>query len=278
MRIHELITHIEALAPLAGAAPWDHSGVQVAGTVQDVRRLAVTIDPTPEAVSRALDQGAQCVLTHHPLGLEPRHLDTPGPFLDVVRLVLSAGAWLYAAHTSLDARPAGPAGWLPRALGLTGTSVLEPTDPADPEVGIGLAGALPAPLSWPDFLAELGRHVARPDWSLSGPEPATVSRVAVCPGSGGSLFGAVAEARADVYVTGDVRYHQGLETPCAVVDVGHFTLEETMTRLMAEDLSRSLAGDVEVRFLEGRDPFRTHAPRAVRADRNQPAPQARSIA
>jgi len=260
MKIQDVIARIEAIAPLSGAAAWDHSGVQVAGDVPDIQRLAVTIDPTPEAVSKALDWGAGCVLTHHPLGIEPKYLDTPGPFLDTVRLAMRAGAWLYAAHTSLDARPNGPAGWLPRALGLTGTTILEPTDPADPAVGIGLAGDMPAPLSFEAFLAELGRHVERRDWSLSGPVPATVSRVAVCPGSGGSLFGAVAAAGADAYVTGDIKYHQGLEAPCAVVDVGHFTLEETMTRLLAEDLSRSLAGEVEVRFLEGRDPFITHAP------------------
>ncbi len=261
MKIQELIAHIEALAPLSGAASWDHSGVQVAGTAPVIDRLAVTIDPTPRAVADALDWGAKCVLTHHPLGLEPRFLDTPGPFLDTVRLVVKAGAWLYAAHTSLDVRPDGPAGWLPRALGLTGTTVLEPTDPADPAVGFGLVGNLPAPLPLAAFLIELGRHVQRPDWSLAGPEPAMVSRVAVCPGSGGSLFGAVAEAGADIFITGDIKYHQGLETPCTVIDVGHFTLEETMTRLMAEDLSRSLAGHMEVRFLEGRDPFRAHSPR-----------------
>lgn len=259
MKIQRLIEHIEAVAPLAGQAPWDHSGVQVAGTATEAARLAVTIDPTLEAVHEALDWRADIVLTHHPMGLEPRFLDTPGPYLDTVRLLMRSGAWLYAAHTSLDARPDGPAGWLPRALGLTDCAVLEPTDSADAAVGIGLVGALPEPLSPDEFLAALGRHVARRDWTLSGPEPETVSRVAVCPGSGGSLFDAVSRARADAYVTGDIKYHQGLEAPCMVVDVGHFTLEETMTRLLAEELSRSLAGDVEVRFLEGRDPFRSHA-------------------
>jgi putative NIF3 family GTP cyclohydrolase 1 type 2 len=176
-----------------------------------------------------------------------------------VRLLMRSGAWLYSAHTSLDARPDGPAGWLPRALGLTGCAVLEPTDATDPAVGIGLVGDLPAPVPANEFLAALGQHVERRDWALSGPEPETVSRVAVCPGSGGSLFEAVSLAGADVYVTGDIKYHQGLDASCMVVDVGHFTLEETMTRLLAEHLARELSGDVEVRFLEGRDPFRPHA-------------------
>ncbi len=271
MDIQELIERIEAVAPLSGAAAWDHSGVQVAGSHDRVDRLAVAIDPTPHAVAEALDWGAQCVLTHHPLSIEPRFLDTPGHFLDAARLLLSAGAWLYAAHTSLDARPEGPAGWLPRAMGLTGTTVLEPTDPADPAVGIGLVGDLPEALSMDAFLAELGRHVAGDAWALSGPEPLVVSRVAVCPGSGGSLLPAVARCGADAFVTGDIKYHQGLDAPCAVVDVGHFSLEHTMTRLLARELSRSLEGDVEVRFLEGRDPFRIHAP-APQAGSKTPAP------
>ncbi len=262
MKIAEVIACIEDIAPLSGACDWDVSGVQVAGTREDVRRLAVTIDPAPAAVAEALDWGADLVLTHHPLTMAPQPLSRPGYFLDAARAFLASGAWHYAAHTSLDAQPGGPAGWLARALGLTDLEVLEPTDPADPGVGIGVCGALPAALGWEAFARALAALVDRSFWTLAGPLPARVARVAYCTGSGASLAAEALAAGADVLVTGDLKYHQAMETPIALVDVGHFSLEERMTRELAALLDQRLApAGVTTKFFPGRDPLAVHLPR-----------------
>ena len=75
------------------------------------------------------------------------------------------------------------------------------------------------------------------------------------------------EARAsgaDLYITGDVKYHDALDlvsrnrlpsgAAFAVLDVGHFILDEEMTRRLALVLARRLP-DVRVSFLPRRDPF-----------------------
>jgi dinuclear metal center YbgI/SA1388 family protein len=258
MDVTRIIEHIERVAPPAAQAPWDRSGLQVAGTSPVADRLAIGIDPTPDFIAAALAWGADFLLTHHPLYMEPKPLDTVGPFLDAARAVLRAGAWLYAAHTSLDANPAGPAGWLARGLGLTGVSVLEPTAEG---LGIGQVGALPAPLAWEDFGKALAGLVRRDFWTLAGERPARVERVAICPGSGGSLASTARAAGAQVLVTGDLKYHQALDaghpaTGLCVVDVGHFSLEEEMARLLAGTLAEQLApAGLDVRFFPGRDPL-----------------------
>jgi dinuclear metal center YbgI/SA1388 family protein len=260
MDIQNVIARIERSAPLCGAAEWDKSGVQIAGTTRNITKLAVTLDPTPHAVAEALDWGAQCILTHHPLCMQPRFLDTPGRFLDVARGVLSRGAWLYAAHTSLDVQPAGPAGWLARALGLTDLSIIETTiaDEAHP-AGFGFAGRLPQPLGWDDFAATLGGLIER-DFLLSiGAAPKRVETVAYCTGSGGSLIDAAAATGADVFITGDIKYHLALESDIFTVDVGHFSLEEIMTRIFAEELAPDMEKDgTTVRFFPGAEPFSLH--------------------
>ena len=268
MDVTRIIEHIERIAPPTAQASWDRSGLQAAGLAPAASRLAVGLDPTPDFVAAALDWGAGFLLTHHPLYLEPRPLDAPGPFLDAARAVLSAGAWLYAAHTSLDANPAGPAGWLARKLGLAGLAVLEPT--AD-GLGIGQVGDLGEPLAWDDFARVLAGQVRRDFWTLAGTRPQRVERVAICPGSGGSLAGAARAAGAQVLVTGDLKYHQALDaghpaTGLCVVDVGHFSLEEEMTRLLAGSLDAQLApAGVEVRFFPGRDPLEALRPDPIRS-------------
>lgn len=257
-----VIACIEQVAPPAGAAAWDNSGVQAAGTRADVRKLAVTIDPAPGRLREALDWGADLVLTHHPLYMEPKALSRPGYFLDAARAVLASGAWLYAAHTSLDVRPEGPAGWLARALGLRNPRVLEPAGPEAPRTGYGLAGELPEPLAWARFAERLAGHVERGFWTLAGEAPELVRTVAYCTGSGASLGAAARAAGADVLVTGDVKYHAAMEAEIFTIDVGHFSLEERMTREMAALLDERFGPQgVAVRFFPGSDPLRVHLPR-----------------
>ena len=125
MKIQDILKELNRLAPQANQSSWDNSGVQVSGTVQEAAKVAVTLEPTPEAVNRCLEWGADLVLTHHPLSLEPKFPVGDTPYLAVLRAVMGAGAWLYAAHTSLDVRSGGPAFWLGRELGLRGCKLLD---------------------------------------------------------------------------------------------------------------------------------------------------------
>jgi len=258
MDIQSIFSRIEQTAPLAGAALWDKSGVQIAGRTAQVHKLAVMLDPLPEFVAVALDWGAQCVLCHHPLALEPRFLDRLDDYHQVASLILGHSAWLYAAHTSLDVQPQGPAGWLARELRLQSQSCVELTF-ADPlhenSAGFGLVGDLPEPLDWPAFKTRLSGILGRSFWIQSGPAPECVRRLAYCPGSGASLMEKAFKAGADVYITGDMKFHQALSARKLVIDVGHFLLEEEMMRRFALELAADfLVADVEVTFFSGKDP------------------------
>ncbi|MGE4554118.1 MAG: Nif3-like dinuclear metal center hexameric protein [Desulfovibrionaceae bacterium] len=328
MRIDAVLAVIRGMAPERYQSEWDHSGVQVSAECGEIGKLAVTLDPTPEAVGRCLEWGARFVLTHHPLALSPRHPDREGPYLSVVRALMRADCWLYAAHTSLDSAPNGPAQWLGRELGLADCRVLEPEhrfgvlevgfftpEPVDEdlvndwaerdgvwsvglmetgelrlvcdeeawaglsgdisaavgrrsdwfvrrleapvrEVGCGEVGRLPKAVSFAAFEKRLAEVLPGRWWTLCGPRPKRVRTVAYCPGSGGSLVERAFTAGADVFITGDVKYHQAVEAPGAVLDVGHFILEEEMVRRLAAGLAEDLGGHgVDVRFVPGRDPF-----------------------
>ena len=125
------------------------------------------------------------------------------------------------------------------------------------EYGFGCIGILEKPLAWDEFssrLAALGLPLSR----TVGRIPETVSRVAYCPGSGADLGPAAFARGADVYLTGDVKYHQAqaVQDLGLTIDVGHFCLEETMMRVWSETLARELAPEgVQVVFLRGRNPF-----------------------
>lgn len=341
MNADKVLARIRALAPEAYAADWDNSRLQIAGARDEVKKLAVALDPEPGLMAGCLDWGADLVLTHHPLYFKPFSPAEASWQTGLLRRFMAAGAWLYAAHTSLDCRPEGPAQWLGRAFGLQNCEHIEenrrfparevffqapsrfterearplveapgvhalsqsaagevrvvadeaawndvrealrfvfadkPLDfyvrrlesPAA-SVGYGEIGDLAEAMAYEAFAKRLeallfanqkpcavNRQGLGLAWSECGKKPEKIRRVAYCTGSGGSLIPAAFAKGADVFICGDIKHHQAMETPGLVLDVGHFILEEEMMRLFAQELQKDLGRGAEVRFFQGTSPF-----------------------
>ncbi len=253
----ELIKKIEEIAPPGNAATWDKSGVQVASSKVAIQTLAVCLDPSPLSVTKALDEGADCILSHHPLALSPGLPSRLDGYHEVLRLLLGSDVALYAAHTSLDTNPRGPVGWLAEELHLSGTRVLEPLSQGEemPLFGYGLVGDLPVALLADDFFSLLKCFVNLDLATVCGEMPRVVQRVAYCTGSGASLYKAALAAAADIYITGDVKYHGALEATRAMLDVGHHVLEEEMMRRMALLLQQDNP-EIRIVFVPSSSPFK----------------------
>ncbi len=252
MNTASVIDAIEAVAPLSGAASWDKSGLQVASFRTGVTRLAVALDPVPATVRAALEQGADMVLTHHPLSLSPALPCRLDNWHETLSLLFRADVPLYACHTSLDVQPDGPAGWLARELALVHPSFLEQTGEG---TGFGLAGRLPRPMRFSELLQTLGRRISLETAVISGPVPDVIRSCAYCTGSGGSLLAEAEASGADIYITGDIKYHTALDARIPLLDVGHHSLEEEMMREMQALLARRLDG-LDIFFVPSVSPFR----------------------
>lgn len=124
-------------------------------------------------------------------------------------------------------------------------------------VGFGFVGVFSEPLTWDVLAADLERILERSVFALAGPVPGKIHRLACCPGSGASMLSRVKKHGAEVFITGDMKYHDARtaeELGILVVDVGHFSLEERMMRLLAEQLRVRLSGEgVHVDFFPSRD-------------------------
>lgn len=261
MKVCDIINVIEKTAPLGLAASWDKSGLQVAAFRQEAFHLAVMLDPLLPNIVRARELGADFLLSHHPLSLEPRYPDSTGDYHSILSALFKADIPLYSAHTSLDANPLGPVRWLGQKLDLRRLAVLEaegravlPGQSEAQDYGFGFVGDLPAPLDYAAFGKKLAACTELRAWRSCGPRPETVRRVACCPGSGGGMIGPAKAAGADLLVTGDLRYHSALEAELHVIDLGHFQLEEIMMREFAVQLGPQLPG-LQISFIAGSDPL-----------------------
>ena len=110
---------------------------------------------------------------------------------------------------------------------------------ANQEVGLGMIGELPEPVSEEDFLQAIKKSfnlkVVR-HTPLLGRK---VQRVAVCGGAGSFLTRKAIAKKADFYITADVKYHEFFDAGNRLVlaDIGHYESEIATTELLRQILS-----------------------------------------
>jgi len=125
--------------------------------------------------------------------------------------------------------------------------------------GIGAVGSFGAPVSLDEALDAVRRRL-RPAWiKAAGPRRKTVRRVAVVGGSGAEFLGAARESGADLFVTGDVKYHQALEAEAVampVADIGHASGERWILPEFRRILLERFRGIASVRVINETEPLR----------------------
>ncbi|HYH01742.1 MAG TPA: Nif3-like dinuclear metal center hexameric protein [Bacillota bacterium] len=80
----------------------------------------------------------------------------------------------------------------------------------------------------------------------SGEPEQMISRIAICSGSGGSLISQAIRQHADLYLTGELNYHDhwaAREAGLAVIEAGHWATESCFVSLIAEYLEETFDGD-----------------------------------
>jgi dinuclear metal center YbgI/SA1388 family protein len=108
----------------------------------------------------------------------------------------------------------------------------------NPNVGMGAIGNLSKPTTVRLFLTHVKKALHASSLRFSGSLSQTVKRVAVCGGSGFQLLEDAIRAKADVYVTADIRYHgfQAANGRIALVDAGHYETEHVVLNSIADRL------------------------------------------
>lgn len=120
---------------------------------------------------------------------------------------------------------------------------LYPLQNTNPLVGSGMIGELDEPQDESLFLSGLAKifecEVIR-HTHLSG-KP--IRRVAVCGGAGSSLLSKAIAAKADIFITGDFKYHDffDAENKIVVADIGHYESEQFTKDLFYELLIKKFS-------------------------------------
>ena len=224
MKVKDIIKVVEEFAPLSIQEGWDNSGLCVGSPEDEVTSVLLALDCTPALVDEAMACGADMIVTHHPLIFSGLKKISPDDMIgEAVIKAIRAGISIYAAHTNADKVIEGVSGAMAAKLGLRNVAIL---DEDGDGTGLGVVGDLPQPMTSEEALALVKEKFGLKVVKSSAPISAMISRVAMCGGSGGSLIGAARKSGAQLYISGDISYHNFF-TPegFMIMDIGHYESE-----------------------------------------------------
>lgn len=107
-------------------------------------------------------------------------------------------------------------------------------------VGAGIIGNLEKPIILKDFFEivkeKLGVNVLRHNSSSLNTQ---IQRIAYCGGSGSFLINDAIRSKADIFITGDVKYHDFFDAQNSIViaDIGHFESEHFIQDILFDRLT-----------------------------------------
>lgn len=258
MRCEEVIRKLEDLSPISYAESWDNPGLLAGRYDKEIKKIYLALDATTEVIEEAISCGADMLLTHHPLIFKGIKKVNSEDFIGRrILAMLQGDICYYAMHTNFDVM--GMADAAADRLSLTKRRVLDVLYEKDGMTeGIGRIGNLAKPMTL-DECAQFVKQEFGIEWvKVFGEGDRKVQTVAISPGSGKSMIGAALSGKADVLITGDIDHHDGidaLERGMAVIDAGHFGLEQIFVPYMEEYIKKQMT-DIEVVMETLKSPFR----------------------
>ena len=236
---------LESIAPCALAEEWDNVGLLVGDPAAPLRSVLTCLTLSPDVVEEAIAAKASLVVTHHPLpfrGVKTITTDSidGGSLWRLAR----AGVAVYSPHTAYDSAAGGVNQQWADRLGLTAIRALDPATDRTDGAGVGRIG------NWSggdfDALVETVKRLTNQSAvQVVTPGEGRCANVAIACGSGGSLLDLAVGAGCDVFLTGEMGFHECLRCRSLGVGViltGHYASERFALETLADRLRAGLPG------------------------------------
>lgn len=218
LTVQQVYDFINERAPFETQVAYDNSGLLVGHPDKEVRGIHVALDVSDAVIDEASAQGANLIVTHHPMMFSPvkRLVETDYQARLLCRLI-RADISLISAHTNLDQAAGGINDVLAQSIGLGDIQ----------GEGFLRVGALPAPMTAEALAQHIGSRLGDVVRVMGDPG-AMITRVGMCSGSGSDEWMAASAMGAQAFLTGEAKHHHALEAAAAgvvIMEAGHHATE-----------------------------------------------------
>ena len=257
MKVFEIISEINRIAPLTSQESWDNSGVQVGDVTAECTGVMLCVDVTPDVVLEARDRGCNLIISHHPLLFKGLKRICPGDnvvqqsVIDAIRF----GITIFSSHTSLDKAAKGISTYM---VGKLGADPKRPLKIDDFDTGLGCIAEYFEPITPAMLVSDIKRYFGSPMVRCSEGRFDTIKKIAVCGGSGGEFIPDAIAAGCQAYLTSDVRYHDFVDygRQILILDIGHFEGEECAKDIFYNIISEKFPNFAVYKSAKERNPIK----------------------
>ncbi|MFV0577480.1 MAG: Nif3-like dinuclear metal center hexameric protein [Fusobacterium ulcerans] len=236
----DIINFLEEKYPRSNAEEWDNVGLLVGNNKKDVKKIQLSIDATEKAVDYAAQNNVDMIVTHHPLIFKPLKSIVMSELSGrkIIKLIEN-GLNLYSIHTNLDSSKDGLNDYILELLEVKKCKIID-INANDETAGIGRMYTLEEKitiLEYADFIKT--KMKIKNVRVISNDLKSKVKKIALINGSGMSYWRKVKSLGADLFITGDIGYHDALdakESGLHLIDIGHFESENCFSELLKKNL------------------------------------------
>jgi dinuclear metal center YbgI/SA1388 family protein len=239
--IRELYHYLNEIAPFSFQESYDNAGLIVGNMDSNITGVLTCLDSTEEVVEEAISLGINVIVAHHPIIFSGLKRINGSNYIErtIIKAIKNDIA-IIAIHTNLDnVLTNGVNQKIADKLQLISTQILKPIDQVvykNETIGAGILGELSSPMTEIDFTAFLKNKMDLKLVKHTQHLNQTISKVAICGGSGSFLLDDAIRQKADVFITADYKYHQFFDADNRIViyDIGHYESEKYTIELIKD--------------------------------------------
>lgn len=237
-KVIDILNVLEEAAPCRLAESYDNVGFIVGKKNNEVTKLIVALDITGAVIDEAAREGAELIVSHHPIIFGSRKSVTDCDVVGSLLLrLIENGISAICMHTNLDCAEGGVNDVFAACLDISVEGVVEPKE--DGNVGGGRFGALREEISLSEFLPRVCAALKTGGVKYHDAKR-PVKKIAVGGGSCGDYVALAAELGCDTVVTADIKHSEFLEAKelgINAIDAGHFATEDIVCPRICEIIS-----------------------------------------
>ena len=246
MKLDQIITILNSIAPLELAAEWDNVGLLLEPKKNaSIRRVLLSVDLTESVVEEAIDNKVNLIICYHPILFKPiQSLCMSFPTDRNVLLLIQKKIALYSPHTALDHVIGGVNDWLIDGCGIGEVTFINPSK--DKLSGAGRMLTLNRAVSINTLCKRIKSHLQTPYLRVASGVTNNIRTIACCAGAGASVL---RDIQADCYLTGEMSHHDVLAaqaTGASVILSEHTYTERGFLPLYQSIIQKALNAPVEL--------------------------------
>ena len=245
MQRAELVSYLDTYLRIHDFRDYGPQGLQIEGR-NEVNKIVGAVDAQMPCVEAALSRGADLLLVHHGIFWGPPQR-LVGSFGALVRMYLTAGLNLYAAHLALDAHPGvGNNAELARRLGLTIEGMFAPVNGTP----IGVIAIAPDGVKF-DYLVDRFEQNVGPVRLVQAHGPRISHKIGILSGAGAREIPTAATLGCDTFLTGETSHAEFYAAQNAGINViygGHYTTETVGVQALGQHLQEQF--NIEFEFVD----------------------------